>query len=156
MEALEVAAQYFDAWNRRDPEAIAAIFVPDGTYTDPAVPEGLGPAATGEYARGLFTGFPDLDFEIVSAAECGSGTIAAQWMMTGTNDGSFLGLPPSGRAVRLPGADFIAIEDDRVRSVVGYFDTRVVPQQLGLQVSASSAAPGSPGAARPASGHPIG
>ena len=134
MEALEVATRYFDAWNRRDPEAIAGILVPDGTYTDPTVPDGLGAAATGEYARGLFTGFPDLAFEIVSAAECGAGTVAAQWVMTGTNDGSFQGLPPSGRAVRLPGADFIAIEDDRVRSVVGYFDTRVVPEQIGLQV----------------------
>ena len=134
MEALEVAMQYFEAWNRRDPEAIAAILVPDGTYTDPSVPQGLGPAAAGEYARGLFAGFPDLAFEIVSATECGAGTVAAQWVMTGTNDGSFLGLPPSGRAVRLPGADFIATEDDRVRSVVGYFDTRVVPEQLGLQV----------------------
>jgi steroid delta-isomerase-like uncharacterized protein len=134
MEALEVAGRYFDAWNRRDPEAIAAIFVPDGTYTDPTVPEGLGPTAAGEYARGLFTAFPDLAFEIVSAAECGSGTVAARWMMTGSNDGPFQGLPPSGRAVRLPGADFIATQDGRVRSVVGYFDTRAVPEQLGLQV----------------------
>jgi steroid delta-isomerase-like uncharacterized protein len=134
MEALEVAAQYFDAWNRRDPEGIAAIFVPEGTYTDPTVPEGLGPAGTAEYARGLFTGFPDLSFQVESAAECGPGTIGAQWVMTGSNDGPFLGLPPSGRAVRLEGADFIATEGDRVRSVVGYFDTRAVPEQLGLQV----------------------
>jgi steroid delta-isomerase-like uncharacterized protein len=134
MGALDVAARYFDAWNRRDPGAIAAVFVPDGTYTDPNVPEGLGPAATGEYARGLFTGFPDLAFEIESADECGPGTIAARWTMTGTNDGPFRGLPPSGRAITLPGADFIAIEGDRVRSVVGYFDTRAVPEQIGLQV----------------------
>jgi steroid delta-isomerase-like uncharacterized protein len=142
MEALEVAAQYFDAWNRRDPEAIAAVFVPEGTYTDPTVPEGLGPAGTAEYARGLFTGFPDLAFQIESAAECGPGTIAAQWVMTGTNDGPFLGLPPSGRAVRLEGADFVATEGDRVRSVVGYFDTRAVPEQLGLQVIVQPAAVG--------------
>jgi steroid delta-isomerase-like uncharacterized protein len=128
METLEVAAQYFDAWNRRDPEGIAATFVPDGTYRDPSVPEGLGPAGTAEYARGLFAGFPDLAFEIASAAECGPGTVAAQWVMTGSNDGPFLGLPPSGRAVRLEGADFVVTEGDHVRSVVGYFDTRAVPE----------------------------
>ena len=77
METLEVAARYFDAWNRRDPEGIAAAFVPDGTYTDPTLPQELGPAGTAEYARGLFTGFPDLAFEIASAAECGLGTVAA-------------------------------------------------------------------------------
>ena len=134
MEALELAMRYFDAWNRRDPEAIAATLAPDGTYSDPNVPEGLGPEATAGYAGGLFAGFSDLAFELTSAAECGQGTVAAQWIMTGTNDGSFQGLPPSGRTVRLPGADFIATEGDRVRSVVGYFDTAVVPRQLGLQV----------------------
>jgi steroid delta-isomerase-like uncharacterized protein len=134
MEALELATRYFDAWNRRDPEAIAAALAPDGTYSDPNVPAGLGPEATAEYAGGLFAAFSDLAFELTSAAECGQGTVAAQWIMTGTNDGPFQGLPPSGRTVRLPGADFIATKGDRVRSVVGYFDTAVVPRQLGLQV----------------------
>jgi steroid delta-isomerase-like uncharacterized protein len=134
MDALEVATRYFDAWNLREPEAIAAALAPDGTYTDPIVPDGLGPAATAEYARGLFSAFPDLGFEVESAADCGGGTVAAQWTMTGTNDGPFQGLPPSGRTVRLPGADLIVTAGDRVRSVAGYFDTAVVPRQLGLQV----------------------
>ena len=134
MEALDVATRYFDAWNRRDPEAIAAILAPDGTYADPNVPDGLGPAGTAEYAGGLFSAFSDLAFEVEWAAECGDGTVAARWVMTGTNDGPFQGLPASGRAVRLPGADVIATAGDRVRSVVGYFDTAVLPRQLGLQV----------------------
>jgi steroid delta-isomerase-like uncharacterized protein len=134
MEPLEVATRYFDAWNRRDPEAIAETLAPDGTYADPNVPAGLGAAATADYARGLFSAFPDLAFEVGSAAECGGGTVAAQWLMTGTNDGPFQGLPPSGRPVRLPGADFITTDGGRLRSVVGYFDTAVLPRQLGLQV----------------------
>lgn len=134
MQVLEVATRYFDAWNRRDPEAIAATFAPDGTYTDPGVPHGLDPGATGEYAAGLFAAFPDLAFEVGAAAECGAGRVAAEWVMTGTNEGPFRGLPPSGRTVAVPGADFIAVEDDRVRSVTGYFDATAVPRQLGMQV----------------------
>jgi steroid delta-isomerase-like uncharacterized protein len=134
MEALELATRYFDAWNRRDPEAIAAALAPDGTYSDPNVPDGLGPAATGDYARGLFSAFSDLAFEVERAAACGGGTVAAQWVMTGTNDGPFQGLPATGRPVRLPGADVIATDGDRVRSVTGYFDTAALPRQLGLQV----------------------
>ncbi len=41
VDATDVAQRYFGAWNRRDPEAIAATFVEGGTYTDPNVPEGL-------------------------------------------------------------------------------------------------------------------
>jgi hypothetical protein len=60
--------------------------------------------------------------------------VAAEWRMTGTNDGPYMGLPPSGRAVSMPGADFIRVAGDRVRSVTGYFDTRIVPEQIGMQV----------------------
>ena len=134
MDPSAVADRYFDAWNRRDPEAIAAVFADGGTYTDPLVPDGIGPAATAGYAGGLFTAFPDLAFEIESSGTRPDGSVAAQWMMTGTNDGPFQGLPPSGRAVRLPGADIIAVAGDRVRSVVGYFDSAVIPRQLGMQV----------------------
>ena len=134
MDASAVAERYFEAWNRRDPEAIAAVFAEGGTYTDPNVPDGIGAEATAQYAGGLFAGFPDLAFEIESSGVRPDGSVAAQWLMTGTNAGPYQGLPPSGREVRLPGADVITVEGDRVRSVVGYFDTAVVPRQLGLQV----------------------
>lgn len=54
--------------------------------------------------------------------------------MHGTNTSSLRGLPPTGRAVAVPGADFIQVEGDKIRSVQGYFDSRAVPEQLGLQV----------------------
>jgi hypothetical protein len=41
MEATNVSQEYFEAWNRRYPEAIAATFADGGTYIDPNVPEGL-------------------------------------------------------------------------------------------------------------------
>jgi hypothetical protein len=67
VEATDVTKGYFDAWNRRDPEAIIATFAEGGT-------------------------------------------------------------------VALPGADFIAVEGDKIRSVQGYFDSSAFAEQLGLQV----------------------
>ncbi len=134
MHAFAVAEQYFDAWNRADPEAIAAIFTTDGTYSDPAVPQGLNRTATAEYAAGLFAAFPDLSFAIESHATGEDGLVMATWRMTGTNRGPFQGLPPSGREIDLLGVDAITIVHDRVHSVVGYFDTKVIPEQLELQV----------------------
>jgi steroid delta-isomerase-like uncharacterized protein len=134
MDALVVAGRYFDAWNRRDPEAIAATLADDGTYVDPVVSEPLGPSALAEYAAGLFAGFPDLTFAIERHAACDGGMVAAEWRMTGTNRGPYMGLPPTGRSVDLPGADLIEVAGDRVRAVRGFFDSAVVPRQLGLQV----------------------
>jgi steroid delta-isomerase-like uncharacterized protein len=135
MNAMQVAEGYFDAWNRRDADAIVASFASGGTYSDPSAGENLRGDAIAAYAKGLWAAFPDLSFEIVSAGEMGGGLVAAQWMMYGTNAGSMQGLPPTGRSVKLPGADFIQVEGDRIRSVQGYFDSRAVPDQLGLQVT---------------------
>ncbi len=130
---LEVAQRYFDAWDRHDPEGIVAIFAEKGTYADPTTGGELAGAAIGEYARRLFTAFPDLSFKIVSVGIAGDSTVAAQWLMSGTNTGPFMGGPPTGGRVALPGADFITIAGDKVLSVRGYFDQKTLVEQLGLQ-----------------------
>jgi steroid delta-isomerase-like uncharacterized protein len=134
MAAIDVAYRYFEAWNDRDPSAISAIFAEDGIYSDPTSGGKLTRQALAQYASGLFSAFPDLSFDIVSAAPASDSMVAAQWLMKGTNTGPFGGGPPTGRSVALPGADFITIEGDKVRSVQGYFDQRTLVEQLGLQV----------------------
>jgi steroid delta-isomerase-like uncharacterized protein len=133
MDGMEKARQYLDAWNAHKADAIVATFVPGGTYTDPTTGEIAG-EAIGANARRLWEGFPDLSFQTVSLAAAGSGRVVAEWLMKGTNTGSFMGLPPTGRAVSLPGIDVIEVGAEGIAAVKGYFDTRVVPEQLGLQV----------------------
>jgi hypothetical protein len=64
MQAMQVARCYFDAWNRRDAEAIVATFVKGGTYTDPSAGEGLVGEAIATYAKTMWSAFPDLVFDI--------------------------------------------------------------------------------------------
>jgi steroid delta-isomerase-like uncharacterized protein len=130
---MERARQYLDAWNAHNSAAIVATFAAGGTYTDPTTGEIEG-TAIGANARRLWDAFPDLSFEVVSIAGAGPDRVVAEWIMKGTNTGSFMGLPPTGRAVSLPGIDVIDVGADGIRSVKGYFDSRVVPEQLGLQV----------------------
>lgn len=52
--------------------------------------------------------------------------------MRGTNTGPSRGNPPTGAAVALPGADFIVVEGDKVRSVDGHLDRSAFVEQLGL------------------------
>jgi steroid delta-isomerase-like uncharacterized protein len=111
-----------------------AAFAEGGTYRDPTVPDGLSGAAIGAYARGLFASFPDLSFDVSGVAPTGERSVAAQWVMRGTNTTPMLGLPPTNRMVALPGADFLTVGDDGVDSVQGYFDRQAFVEQLGLQV----------------------
>ena len=134
MEPIEVAQRYFNAWNERDPLAIVATLAEGGTYSDPASGGALTGEALIQYTTGLFAAFPDLSFEIVSAAPSGDGAVSAQWLMKGTNTGPFGGGPPTGSSVALPGADFISVDGDKILSIQGYFDQRTLVEQLGLQV----------------------
>jgi len=140
MEALELEAlnacvqRYFDAWNRRDADAVLATFAAEGTYCDPVTGGRLRSDAFKGYMNGLWAAFPDLSFEIASKGLAGEDLVAAQWIMRGTNTGSMMGLPPTGKPVTVSGADFIRVKDGKIRTVDGYFDSRAVPEQLGLQV----------------------
>jgi steroid delta-isomerase-like uncharacterized protein len=134
MTALDVAQQYFDAWNRRDPAAVLATMADGGTYEDPGSGGPLSGPAFAAYMQGLFAAFPDVSFSIASTGLAAPDLVAAQWIMRGTNHGSMMGLPPTGKSVELLGADFIRVADGKIRSVQGYFDSRSVPEQLGLQV----------------------
>lgn len=134
MSALNAASRYFDAWNARDSAAVLASLTPGGTYADPTTGGPISGAALKANVEALWAAFPDLSFEIVSEAETGGGRVAAEWVMRGTNSGPFRGLPPTGKAITLPGSDFIDTEGGLVSAVRGYFDGGTMLRQLGLQV----------------------
>lgn len=133
MTFLDTAKQYLEAWNAHDADAIVKTFAADGTYSDPTTGE-LSGDAIGANAKRLWSAFPDLSFDIVNLADAGAGRVVAEWNMRGTNSGTFLELPATGRSITLPGVDVIEIGANGIKTVKGYFDTRTVPEQLGLQV----------------------
>jgi steroid delta-isomerase-like uncharacterized protein len=137
MTVLEPVERYFDAWNSHDGDSIAACFDPGGGYADP-VSGRLPPLGVAAYASGLFDAFPDLRFEphVTAVAEP---HVVAQWTMTGTQSEPFNGLPPTGAQIKLPGIDVIAVGEDGLLSVEGYFDQRSLLEQLGAQVTVQPA-----------------
>ncbi len=133
MTGLDAARRYLDARNAHDPQAVVGAFAAGGTYRDPTT-AAISGDAIGAYATRLWSAFPDLSFGIVSLAEAGAGRVVLEWVMRGTNTGAFMGLPPTGRPISLPGLDVIDVGADGIEGVTGYLDTRAIPGQLGLQV----------------------
>ncbi len=133
-EGLSAVIEYTEAWNRHDAEGIVATFADGGTYADPMTRGPISGAALMKYTHGLWQAFPDLRFEFSGEVIASGDTVSLPWLMLGTNTGPFQGLPPSGKSVALPGVDLIRIAGNKLVSVVGYFDSRAVPEQLGLQV----------------------
>ena len=129
----DTIAAYFEAWNRHDADVIVATFNAGGTYQDPTTAKPLSGAAIAENAKALWEAFPDLAFTRGEAVGSGD-RIAVQWHMTGTHKGTFRGLPPTGRSVGVRGADFFELAGGKIALIRGYFDSRTIPEELGLQV----------------------
>jgi len=135
MSLSQALDRYFDAWNTHDPQAVVAALTAEGTYEDPSTGGPLNGDALAESVGALITGFPDLQFELVTVDALDDRRAAAQWLMKGTNTGPMPMGPATNQAVALPGADFIDYDaqTDRLAKVVGYFDMATMLGQLGLQ-----------------------
>jgi predicted ester cyclase len=110
------------------------MLAPDATYEDPTTGGPIPREAVPAMISGLLTMFPDLSFDVLSSSELPDGRVAGQWIMRGTNTGPLPGGPPLGRTIALPGADFIEVEGDHVKTVTGYFDQKTLFEQMGLAV----------------------
>jgi steroid delta-isomerase-like uncharacterized protein len=141
MALMDALDRYFAAWNSHEAARVVAALTDGGTYEDPTTGGPLGGDALAASVDGVFAAFPDVHFEIVSVAATGDESAAAQWRMIGTNTGPLPGGPATGAHLDLPGADFFTFDAaaDRVRKVVGYFDTATMLGQLGLQAHISPA-----------------
>jgi steroid delta-isomerase-like uncharacterized protein len=134
MNAIEVAQNNFNSWNRHDAEAYVAGYADGGTYRTPRFDHGLTGSAIGDFVKSVWKAFPDASLEMSSIGDTGGGLIALQWILHGTHTGPLMdGTPPSGRKVSYPGASFVQVEGDKIRSEQVYVDRQTVAELLGLK-----------------------
>jgi steroid delta-isomerase-like uncharacterized protein len=97
--------------NKRQPAAVDRFLAADFIEHNPNLPKGRD--GRKEFAAALQAGFSDYRGEIVEiVAEGDKVVVRTQW--SGTQDGPFLGLPPSGNKVRFATADFFRIEGGKL------------------------------------------
>jgi steroid delta-isomerase-like uncharacterized protein len=134
MNAVEIVRNNFNSWNRHDADAIAAAYAEGGVYITPSVPEPLtGGRAIADFAKVVWTIFPDFSLDLVSIGDVGGGVVVLQWVAHGTNTGPFPeGTAATGRKATFPGASFVQLEGTKVRREQAYFDRLGEHKQLGL------------------------
>ena len=134
MNAIEVAQNNFNSWNRHDADAIVAAYAEGGTYRTPSMGHPLTGQAIGDFAKSVWVAFPDASLEIISIGDTGGGLVAIQWILHGTHTGPLMdGIPPTGRKVSYPGASFVQVEGDKIRSEQVYVDRQTVAELLGIK-----------------------
>jgi predicted ester cyclase len=90
--------------------------------------------AIADFAKSVWTVYPDASLEIISRGDTGEGLVASQLVLHGTHSGPYFdGSPPTGRTVAYPIATFTQVEGDKIRSEHVYFDGQAAAEQLGLK-----------------------
>lgn len=83
------------------------------------------------YVRELRTAFPDFTIAVETTPE-GDDIVMAEWTATGTHDGEFNGLPPTGRTFEHRGMSTFVVADGEVQEERVYYDPREIAEQLGF------------------------
>jgi steroid delta-isomerase-like uncharacterized protein len=113
--------EHREGFVRRDPSALAALHLPDGTFESPAVGVVRGREAIEGIYRYWFEAFPDLVFSWTSQV-IEDDRAMFFWTLAGTHSGPFFGLPGSGAKVSTPGAAEFRCADGGIASVRHVFD----------------------------------
>ena len=94
---------------------------------------GVRPGREGvkDIATMIRTGFPDLRITIDDAFGVGD-QVCARSTWTGTNSGSFMGMPATGRTATWEAIDIIHVRDGRITEHWGQLDIMGLLTQLGL------------------------
>jgi steroid delta-isomerase-like uncharacterized protein len=128
--------RYNAAWNAHDVDAILEMHTDDSVFENHTTGDlNVGKEAIGNAIRGIFTVFPDLEFE-TRRRYIRDGLVVQEWTARGTHLGkmnrSGVEVEPTGRSVEYRGMDVIPIEDGRVARKDVYSDGVTLLRQLGL------------------------
>jgi steroid delta-isomerase-like uncharacterized protein len=135
---------YEELWNRGDYDAadelVAADYVRHDLRPGDAPP---GPAGQKAVAQRFRSAFPDVRLE-VEALVAERDLVVARWTMSGTHQGSWGDVKPTGRRVRFSGVNFFRIADGKIAEIWNLRDDLGLREQVGAPVYAGYPGQGSP------------
>ena len=119
-------------WNRQDIEGVLGYYDESITWLNIAMEETYrGKAEVRQFLRKLFAAFPDLNFDVTYKIARGD-NVAEQWFIRGTHLGPFMGIPPTGRRVEIPGMSMAELRGAKFVSDHFYFDALGVLRDMAL------------------------
>jgi len=132
MQASTCQQTWIDGLNRGDVSAADKAYAADCVIHINGSPDpNLSVAGFKQMMSGLLAAFPDLRITIEDQIVAGD-KVATRWVAEGTNSGSFGGVPPTGRRVRVNGLILDRVADGRIVERWEQWDQAGMMQQLGL------------------------
>lgn len=128
-ENKEIVRRLTEAWNERDREAMGAIYADELViHGDETTVREKEDQLEGEW--GFFESFPDISAtteELLAEDD----TVLVRWLVTGTHDGEFANVDPTGATVEYEEWVLYGITDGEIAEIRAQTDFLAVLQQIG-------------------------
>jgi steroid delta-isomerase-like uncharacterized protein len=127
---IEIITRFEHAFRAADQATIDELADPGLADHNPA--PGHEPTLAGfkQKVAGFKAVFPDLVEDLQDIVASGD-TVATRWVVAGSQQQDFMGIPASGQPIRVEGMNFYRLKDGRVTDVWTQFDAVALMQQLG-------------------------
>jgi steroid delta-isomerase-like uncharacterized protein len=121
-----------DVWNKGNFAAVTGYFAADFADHSPVMPnQPQGAAGARQVFESFKAAFPDLNFTIEEMLAEGD-KVVWRWRSTGTNSGSMMGMPPTGKSATVTGIEIYRITGGKIAERWGNLDQLGMLQQLGV------------------------
>jgi steroid delta-isomerase-like uncharacterized protein len=127
-----IARRYFEELLSEGKLSLAEeLFTADCAFRIPTLPSPVrGQEGMKQFVAGLRGAFPDIRFRVEQIIAEGD-KVAARWTITGTHRNAFLGIAPTGQAIRDQGIDIFRIAGGKIAEVWVNENDLALLQQLG-------------------------
>ena len=139
-EITQVLRRETEAWNAHDADGVAGCYAEAATLYDVGLPQPLqGRAAIRDSVEGYLTAFSDFHVDVGEPIVSGN-RAAQEWKVTGTNDGEFFGMAPTGKSATTYGCGTVEFgEDGLIHRGGNYWNAAALMQQLGVRPETAGA-----------------
>ena len=131
-ENKELCRRFFEeVFNKLDQNTATEIISPRFVTHHPAYPEGIhGIEGVNQVIATFRGGLPDLQYTIQDMIAEGD-KVVVRWIAHGTHQGTFLGIPPTGKKVAATGIDIFRIAFGKLEEAWVNSDILGLLQQIG-------------------------
>ena len=139
----ETYRRFVQLLNTKDFAALPEV-VDEGAYREicvGAMPDWVGYDAAVASAQGILAGMPDMTIDIEDCVAEGD-KVYARAFVTGTNTGSMMGMPATGKPFKIRMFDYVQVRDGRIVERVQMGDNMGMMQQIMGGMPGMAGAPG--------------
>ena len=129
-DTIEIITRFERAFRAGDQATIDELCDPGLVDHNPAPDQEPTLAGFKQKIAGYCALFPDLEEDLQDIVASGD-TVATRWVITGSLQQDFMGIPATGQAIRVEGMNFYRLKDGRVTDIWTQFDAVGMMQQLG-------------------------